>query len=299
MKRKPLLLICLFLAIAILASCNNSPVYTQDESTEQANLEFIEKENLETAYTPHVSAETEHLQSDELEQHLIQDLLNRPYLIPFQPPYPHMAQFFFTDVSALEDGYVFAEGEDGHVNFEMILAYFINEDGRIVWEVVSYVVGYTTYPNLENGNEVAVDGVISGDVFFFYREVSVSRLFTEPIIDVLGQPLGSREAFLFYHGLEIMAVWNYGLEPYQGVAAQLDAWTPYLGLFELNGFTLDMARAELIAAFGVPVQYYNQLISYHLSNPIADYTLVFRFDNPDDETEITSISMFRMYWQVE
>ena len=155
--KKLLILLTVLVITFTLAGCGNTDTPTNYIEAPPVEI-TLDTDIAELAEDVAVNSET--LQDDELEQHLIQDLLSRPYLIPFQPPYPHMAQFFFTDASIPEDGYVFAEGEDGHISFEMILRYFINEDGRIDWEIVSFEVGNTTYPQLGSGikDEAQADG---------------------------------------------------------------------------------------------------------------------------------------------
>ena len=143
---------------------------------------------------------------------------------------------------------------------------------------------------------IAEVGVIIGDVL--YKGIEISRLFIEPFVDVLGSPLGERGAFFFYENFEIVSGWDYGLEPNQGVVIQFSAWEPNLNLFELNGFTLDMTRLEVIATFGAPMEYWDFSLTYHISNPVADYMLIFRFEDWEDNNVLTSISIFRMYWQV-
>jgi hypothetical protein len=51
----------------------------------------------------------------DIELKLKNDLMNRPDLIPIQPPYPHITQFYFYRTFIYNTGYAFAVVEDGHV----------------------------------------------------------------------------------------------------------------------------------------------------------------------------------------
>lgn len=128
----------------------------------------------------------------------------------------------------------------------------------------------------------ASTGVIAGDVFI--RGIAISRLFTEPFTDVLGPPLGYREAFFFYEGFEIMVV--------DDMVNTLWAWAPDLNLFEISGVSLDLTRAELLAAFGVPDQDSDDYsFRYQVSNPVLDYSLTIMFEDSDDNATASSISI--------
>ena len=142
--------------------------------------------------------------------------------------------------------------------------------------------------------EAADRGVIVGDVR--HLDVEISRLFAEPFVEVLGSPFGQRGAFFYYVGLEIVAGWDYGAEPDAGVAIQVLGFAPDLHMFELNGFSLHMTRGEVLAAFGYPIDDPEDgSLTYHILNPVADYMLTFRFEDGDDDTVLTSISMGRDY----
>jgi hypothetical protein len=143
--------------------------------------------------------------------------------------------------------------------------------------------------NTEPIDEATDEGVIIGDVL--YKGIEISRLFVEPFVDVLGEPLGGRDAsFFFYEGLEIV-----GEGGYPNIAIQLLAFEPNFNLFELNGVSLDMTRSEVIAAFGTPLEYWDVVLTYHILNPVADYMLTFRFEDfeSSDNTILTSTSMWR------
>jgi len=134
-------------------------------------------------------------------------------------------------------------------------------------------------------------GIIVGDIL--YNNIPISQLFTEPFIDLLGAPIDEREAFFFYEGLEIMGDRG-DLVGYDNMAIQLWAFEPNLGLFTLNGVSLDMARAELITAFGVPYEAsQNYLLIYHVSSPTIEYVLVFQFEASGDDVPVSRIGMFR------
>ena len=131
-------------------------------------------------------------------------------------------------------------------------------------------------------------GVIAGDVI--YKGIEVSRILDESPENTLGTPLNSRGPYYFYDGLEL-----YFTESVENI--QLTK----LNLVEINGITLDKNRAELIAAFGKPIEYYeypdyvyrdsddNRMIRYHVSCFIVDYMLDFWFENPDDKAYICGV----------
>jgi hypothetical protein len=77
----------------------------------------------------------------EIELELKNDLMSRPDLIPTQPPYPHMAQFYFYRALVHISGYAFAIAEDGHVTVYMVFRHDTNADGSIEWTLVAYDVG--------------------------------------------------------------------------------------------------------------------------------------------------------------
>ena len=141
-------------------------------------------------------------------------------------------------------------------------------------------------PDEEENAEV---GVIIGEVF--YKDIPISRLFLEPFIDVLGEPIDQRGAFFFYEGLEIMGDRG-DLVGYENMAINLFAHEPHLDLFELNGIPLDMTRIELIAMFDEPheeLQDYS--LVYRVSSSTIGYGLRFWFESADGDALISSITI--------
>lgn len=147
-----------------------------------------------------------------------------------------------------------------------------------------------------NEDELSRRGIIEGDIY--YGDIALSRIFTEPFIDVLGEPWGSRDSrFFFYDNFEI--TW-FGWGDDLKVAHTLNIWPPNLHLLELNGFNLAMNRLDVIETFGNPTEYYAVqsfnvqeacTIIYYVMSPIKKYALVFRFYNSDDLTEISNIAI--------
>jgi hypothetical protein len=131
-------------------------------------------------------------------------------------------------------------------------------------------------------------GVIYGEIYF--NGIAISRLFKEPFIDVLGEPLGSRdEMWFFYEGLQINAV-GYG-----GEVMQLDVFEPYLSMFEIGGISLDgMTKEKFISTFGTPYQTFfdDNSLRYFISTDEIRYFLILRFENPDDDTRFTGFTIF-------
>ena len=138
----------------------------------------------------------------------------------------------------------------------------------------------------ENQNENA--GVITGDVM--YKGIELSRILDENPESTLGTPLSTRGQNYFYEGLEI-----YFTENVENI--QLTD----LSLFEVNGVSLNKNKAELIAAFGKPIQYFeypdyvyrnsddDRMIRYHVSCFIADYMLDFWFEETEDKAYICGV----------
>ena len=142
-------------------------------------------------------------------------------------------------------------------------------------------------------------GVIVGDIL--YKGIPISQLFTEPFLDILGEPIAQHGAFFYYEGLEIMGDRG-DLVGHDIMAIQLNIDEAHLGLFELNGVSFDMTRRDLIAAFGA--QYSprrNEGLpyspTYRIFSPEMEYTLRFQFSDLDSDTRISSISIFRPHQQ--
>jgi len=143
----------------------------------------------------------------------------------------------------------------------------------------------TTGEEAANGDSSSTTGVIYGDVY--YRGVAVSLLLDGQHEALLGEPLGSREVFYYYEGMEI--------QYYETVAQILFL---DLSMFEIGGISLDKSRTELIEALGNPVEYYldpnfpsipyhdhndDSLIRYHISSETICYALTFVLNNPERE----------------
>jgi len=143
-----------------------------------------------------------------------------------------------------------------------------------------------------NGNEVTTVGVITGDVLF--NGIAISRLFVEPIVDVLGEPVSYHSAHLNYGYLTVTSSGHLELGHWHGVAIQISAWKPYLNRFEINGIGLNLSREELLATLGNPLEYCAYSMVYHISSPNVNYTLMLEFE---DKTEISGIRIFRVYGQ--
>jgi len=118
----------------------------------------------------------------------------------------------------------------------------------------------------------------------FYKGIEISRIFDEDLAHTLGGPLSSRGPHYSYDGLDM-----YYIDYVDNIHAT------NLSLFEIGGVSLDKTRAELVAAFGNPVEYYEypeyiynasddtRAIRYHVSTYIRDYVLEFWFEDPDSK----------------
>ena len=162
------------------------------------------------------------------------------------------------------------------------------------------LAGYTSEsigePNVEITSGIAVEGMITGDVLF-NDEIAISRLFIEPVFDVLGQPWGEHDNFFFFDGgLSITIAWGY-------VASQIDVGASDLNRLSIGGITFDMNRADLINALGNPIQYYDnpdvsftargdaRMIFYEVLSHYTNHIVVFSFENTNDRTEVTSVAI--------
>ena len=133
-------------------------------------------------------------------------------------------------------------------------------------------------------------GVIVGDIY--YNDiVAISRLFEESFVDVLGEPLDSLEVFFFYDNFQVMGTHWGDLESPNNVL-QINAWAPNFNLFEINGISLDMNRSEVLDTFGIPNQAFSdRSLRYRISNSGMIYLLIMRFEDPDDNEELTGITI--------
>jgi hypothetical protein len=125
-------------------------------------------------------------------------------------------------------------------------------------------------------------GVIVGDVL--YNGIGASWIFSEMPENTLGAPLHSSGPHRFYNGLEI-----YYAEYVDNIMGK------DLSLFSIGDVKLDKNRAELIDAFGKPIEYYeypgytyrssddDRVMRYHVSNCVLEYMLDFWFDNPGEK----------------
>ena len=127
-----------------------------------------------------------------------------------------------------------------------------------------------------------------------YKGIEVSRILDELPESTVGTPTKIEGPYYFYDGLEIY--FNGYVDLVQGTK---------LNLFDIDGVTLDKNRAELIAAFGNPVEYYeyddytysdsyygDSMMRYHVSSYIAEYMLDFWFDDPGDKAYLVSFRRF-------
>jgi len=141
-------------------------------------------------------------------------------------------------------------------------------------------------------------GVIAGDVL--YKGIEVSRIFDELLENTLGTPSDSRGPYRFYDGLEIACLWNTNSDG--SLTEYVDVFSgTNLSLFTINGISLNKNQAELIAAFGNPIEYYEYpdyvyrasdeklMMRYHVSNFIVDYMLDFWFNDTNSKSYSISI----------
>jgi len=143
------------------------------------------------------------------------------------------------------------------------------------------------YLNLEKEHDLSENGAIVGEVL--YNNIEISQLFVEPFINVLGQPLNERGASSYYEGLLIVGSQGH-IIGYDNMAIQINGFDLHLNLLEINDFSLNTSRAEMMDVFGVPYNDNDYIISYVIVNPVVKYRLILRFDNIDNDN-VTSVTM--------
>ena len=157
-------------------------------------------------------------------------------------------------------------------------------------EVTPTETNVTPTPTEFNENDPTPTGVIEGDVLF--NDVELGRLFEEPFVDVLGEPIEDGGNFIFYEVLEFSVTLDE--EGNLSIVGQIMAFAPNLGMFEINGITLDSTRTELIAAFGIPyISHDSGSISYRISSPVIDYLLTLSFENLEEDTYVSHLTISR------
>ena len=149
-------------------------------------------------------------------------------------------------------------------------------------------------------------GEIDGDVL--YKNIEARRIFDEPLANTLGIPIKSRELQYFYDGVEVNCFLHKKPDNSRVEYVDLIKGTD-LTLFTINGVTLNKTRAELIAAFGKPIEYYKypdnryyykaseyrasdntMMLRYHVSNYICNYVIDFWFDQPNGKAATVSLN---------
>ena len=150
-----------------------------------------------------------------------------------------------------------------------------NDDG-----ILGDLVWLPLYPNSSSG---ATQSEYLDDVF--YKGIEISLILEEPFESILGNPTDIRGPYFDYDGLEIIAEGN------DDTRTQSINGTD-LSLFEINGVSLDKNKEELIAAFGSPIERYDEVMRYHVYSYIVDYVLEFWFVDPDGNAHSIRIIRF-------
>ncbi|MCL2048761.1 MAG: hypothetical protein FWG87_08540 [Defluviitaleaceae bacterium] len=143
-------------------------------------------------------------------------------------------------------------------------------------------------------------GVITEDIFF--GDVAMSRIFAEPFVDIFGVPVSAWEAHFYYEDFIISYFETEDME--QGVADQLVTLAPIVNQFKINGISLDMTQAEIISTFGDPEWFdvnagvYSfpedvRHLRYRIAAPETEYMLSFSFEDMNDKTAVSAISIYR------
>ena len=138
--------LCCFLLISF-TSCNNSEVQ-QIQSQLSAAQEQISslQEQLaqakrqlaaEESSPPEASPENEDITFQQLKE----DLIHRTDLIPVEAQLGGTFRYYEDTIKLLENHYVYAYAEDGHISVDMFLKYADQGDGVINWTLVAYDAG--------------------------------------------------------------------------------------------------------------------------------------------------------------
>lgn len=125
------LLLALALSLALVTLLRSA-----QHSAEEAAAARPHAENGEDAVSP--PAVERRLPPQQQSERLINDLLDRPELIPFDGVLGGTMGFYTPDnIYILSARWVYARFEDGHIGGEMLLEYRIEIDGEISWNVVT------------------------------------------------------------------------------------------------------------------------------------------------------------------
>lgn len=88
-----------------------------------------------------ISALSQKLDTDTPLETLRNDLVSKPELIPFEAQLGGEMGFYETErIIVLNEKWVYAPFEDGHIGGYALLGYEIDEKGNIVWEIVEAVL---------------------------------------------------------------------------------------------------------------------------------------------------------------
>jgi hypothetical protein len=138
----------------------------------------------------------------------------------------------------------------------------------------------TDEPDIENEDESAIDGIISGEISF--NGVNISQFFSEPV-DALGSPLSQdpEELELFYKDFSIVGT-RYVDDPKNMVYM---ITIPDSNMIEINDISINKQRDELVSLFGNPYSVTEEggveILFYYVETPAAEkYQVSFIFVNP-------------------
>lgn len=153
-------------------------------------------------------------------------------------------------------------------------------------------------------DELALSGIITGNVTL--NGITISRLFLEPFVDILGPPLrdyGGND--VFYDEIQIRLMWDDAGE-FFNMAGSIHFGN--LSLLKIDGVMMNVVtRTEVIAMLGNPLEYYEYLtykyqslddgrwIRYHIADSELYVMLDIWFEHPYYEV-VSSVSIRRMGW---
>ena len=216
-----------------------------------------------------------------------------------------------TTVSAIFGFFIFHRDNDNYVTDAIEVEYeifsYVNETEIVLdYEDDELEEGASVYCNetmetefedfVANDSEETyeflgfLDGrrVIYGDIT--YNGLSLPQIFLVTFFDILGEPLDyDGNVTFFYESFQVRGdgtmYWfeNLREEGEEFVVTQLNAWQPYLHLFEIDGIILDMTESELIEVFGATIYTTPNLRQYRIITPTIILGISFHFDPVDPD----------------
>jgi hypothetical protein len=100
-------------------------------------MQELEQELVELRSTAAVPAQPTQATTTDAPPAVLDDLLRRADLIPHAPTLGGRMQFVIEESRVLNEHWVLAAYEDGHIRGQMLLEYAIDKDGTVAWRVLA------------------------------------------------------------------------------------------------------------------------------------------------------------------